>query len=75
MDSCVAADFTTTTVNCSRFVFDRSEFQRTLSTELSLVCSDVSKRHFVDTVMMMGLLLGSFIGGPLGNLKLSTYIL
>jgi hypothetical protein len=67
-DSCDADSFdASATTNCSRFVFDRTEFSSTLTTELSLVCGDVSKRHFIDTVMMMGLLAGSLLGGPLGT--------
>ena len=54
--------------NCSRFVYDHSEFVRTLTTELDLVCGAVAKRHFLDTVMMLGLLVGSLVAGPLGEM-------
>ena len=36
---------------------------------LNLVCSNVERRHFLGSVMMMGLTLGSFLGGPIGEKK------
>ena len=47
-------------------MYDRHEFQETISTKFNLVCDNVEKRHFLGSVMMMGLLVGSFLGGPLG---------
>ena len=44
------------------------KFGDTLTTELDLVCGQVAKRHFLDTVMMLGLLAGSLIAGPLGEI-------
>jgi hypothetical protein len=49
-------------------VYDRSEFESTLTTELDLVCDDVGRRHLLGSAMMLGLTLGSLIGGPLGEL-------
>ena len=65
--TCLAANFTRVVVACSRFVYDRSEFSATLTTDLDLVCEGVERRHFLGSVMMMGLTLGSFLGGPLGE--------
>ena len=48
------------------------KFGDTLATELDLVCGAVAKRHFLDTVMMLGLLAGSLIAGPLGELSFHT---
>ena len=44
------------------------KFGDTLTTELDLVCGEATKRHFLDTVMMLGLLVGSLIAGPLGEI-------
>ena len=44
------------------------KFGDTLTTELDLVCGEATKRHFLDTVMMLGLLAGSLIAGPLGEI-------
>ena len=65
---CNAAAFNpNTSIPCTDFVYDKSEFSSTLTTELDLVCDNVGKRHFLGSVMMMGLTLGSLLGGPIGE--------
>ena len=65
-DSCLASDFDRHSLtNCSQFVYDRSEFYETITTDLDLVCDNVEKRHFLGSVLMMGLTMGSMLGGPL----------
>ncbi len=70
-DSCEAASFShNDTYGCGgRFVFDRSRFEETLVTELGLVCQGGGRRHekFLGSVIMVGLMLGCFVGGPLGD--------
>ncbi len=68
LDTCSADLFDESSpTNCSNFVYDSSEFSETLSTRLDLVCARVGMRHFLGSVMMVGLTLGSFLGGPLGD--------
>ena len=57
----------TTTQPCEEYIYDRSIFEETLTTELDLVCNDEYKVHFIGTVMMIGLLVGSLLGGPLSD--------
>ena len=52
---------------CSKFVYDRSEFSATLTTKLDLVCDKVNVRHSLGSIMMLGLMTGSLIGGPLSD--------
>ncbi len=49
-------------VNCSSYVYDRSEFHETLTTKLDLVCDKVYQRHALGSVMMLGLMTGSLLG-------------
>ena len=56
---------TNSTVPCDRFVYDTSVFDETAVTVLDLVCENSYKATFQDTVLMLGLLAGSLIGGPL----------
>ena len=57
----------TTKENCSRYVYDTSEFSETLATKLDLVCDKVNVRHSLGSIMMLGLLTGSLLGGPLSD--------
>jgi OCT family organic cation transporter-like MFS transporter 4/5 len=50
-------------VDCESYVYDLSTFTQTLATKLDLVCSSESNRNFLGTLMMLGLLVGSFFGG------------
>ena len=57
-----------TVVPCDKFVYDKSVFIATLTTELDLVCEDGdSKQRLLGSMMMLGLLLGSCIGGWLSD--------
>ena len=42
-------------------------FEETLTTKFNLVCDNVEKRHFIGSVMMLGLTIGSLLGGPLSE--------
>ncbi|XP_059089923.1 organic cation transporter protein-like isoform X2 [Tigriopus californicus] len=64
---CSKDQFSKEPSSCSKFVYDRSEFPATITTELDLVCDQVQRRHFMGSVMMMGLTLGSLLGGPIGD--------
>lgn len=55
------------TVKCSHYVYDRSEFSSTLTTELDLVCDKSNQRHFLGSIMMLGLMTGSLLGGPISD--------
>ncbi len=46
-----------------QFIYDQSVFGRTVTTELNLVCNLKERRKFLGTLMMFGLLTGSFLGG------------
>ena len=54
-------------LKCNQFVYDDSVFTETLTTKFDLVCDQESKRKFLGTLMMLGLLIGSLIGGPLSD--------
>ena len=53
--------------NCSKYVYDHSEFSETLTTKFDLVCDKVNQRHSLGSIMMVGLLTGSLLGGPLSD--------
>ena len=66
--SCDADSFDNSSITkCTEFVYDDSEFIETLTTKFDLVCDEEYKRRFLGTLMMLGLLFGSFIGGWLGD--------
>ncbi|XP_040574041.1 organic cation transporter-like protein [Lepeophtheirus salmonis] len=54
-------------VPCNEWVYDTSLYEYTLTTEYSLVCGDESKNRLLGTLMMMGLMIGSLVGGKLGD--------
>ena len=54
-------------MSCTDFVFDRTEFPATLTTELDLVCDQEYKQHLLGTILMISLTFGSFFGGKLGT--------
>ena len=54
-------------LRCDQFVYDDSVFTETLTTKFDLVCDQESKRRLLGTLMMLGLLIGSLIGGPLSD--------
>lgn len=67
--SCEASNFDSdNATTCeSGFVFDDSVFPETLSTKLDLVCDRKYLRRMLGTLMMLGLLLGSVLGGWLSD--------
>ena len=48
---------------CNQWVYDRSIFTETLSTEFDLVCGQNTFVSFLGTIYMIGLFLGSLFGG------------
>ena len=67
-NSCNANDFfNSSIVRCNGYVYDTSVFEQTLTTKFDLVCDEESKRRLLDTLMMLGLLIGSLIGGRLSD--------
>merc|ERR1719400_1382407 len=67
--TCAASSFnTSSTVSCEQWVYDTTEFVETLTTNSNLVCDDEWKRRLLGTLMMLGLLVGSIIGGRLGDM-------
>jgi MFS family permease len=57
-----------TIVECETFVYDNSYFDETLATKFNLVCNDEYKANLLGSVLMVGLLAGSIVGGRLGDL-------
>jgi MFS family permease len=55
------------TVACEEYWYDRSTFEATAVTDLDLVCGDGYKAKFQGTILMMGLLFGCVVGGPLAD--------
>ena len=52
---------------CSQFVYDNTYFDETLATKLDLVCGNASYKSLLGTILILGLLFGSLIGGRLGD--------
>ena len=66
--SCSAGSFNRSKiVQCDKYVYDTFEFEETLTTKLNLVCNKEHKRRFLSTIMMMGLTMGSLVGGRLSD--------
>ena len=55
------------TETCNAYVYDQSVFPETLTTELNLVCDNESKRRLLSTLMMLGLMIGSLLGGRISD--------
>ena len=67
-EACSAQSFNNATVlKCDDFVYDTSVFTETLTTKFDLVCDEESKRRLLGTLLMLGLLIGSLIGGRLSD--------
>ena len=54
-------------VKCDRYIFDTHYFDETLATKFGLVCENEYKRQLLDVIMMLGILIGSVVGGTLGD--------
>ena len=66
--TCSASSFNSSSViDCNDWVYDTDQFTETLATKENLVCEDEWKRRILGTLMMLGLLVGSIIGGRLGD--------
>lgn len=55
------------TVTCNHFVYENATFEETASTVLNMVCDDSYKATFQGTVLMLGLMVGCIVGGPLAD--------
>ena len=55
------------TVECQEYVYDTSVFEETLATKLDLVCERENLQKLLGTLVMFGLLVGSFLGGWAGD--------
>ena len=64
---CQTDTFLNTTTKCEEFVYDKTYFDETLSTALNLVCDNQSYRSLLGTILIIGLLFGSLIGGRIGD--------
>ena len=65
---CVASNFNASNpVTCDKFVYDRTFFVETVTSKLDLVCGSKSYQQLLITLLMLGLLFGSFIGGLLSD--------
>ena len=79
---CVAENFKSSGneslgIICEEYVWDLSEFPETLTTKLGLVCDRQSQRRLLGSIMMVGLLIGSAVGGRVGDVigrKLSMFM-
>ena len=65
--NCRADTFSDSTTKCEEFIYDKTYFDETLSTRLNLVCDNQSYRSLLGTILIIGLLFGSLIGGRLGD--------
>ena len=54
-------------VKCDHYIFDTYYFDETLATKFGLVCENEYKRQLLDVIMMLGILIGSVVGGTLGD--------
>ena len=64
---CQNNTFLNITSKCEEFVYDKTYFDETLSTALNLVCDNQSYRSLLGTILIIGLLFGSLIGGRIGD--------
>ncbi len=64
---CKEDSFLNTTVPCQHFVYDRTIFKETITTQLDLVCEEEYKPKLIGTILMIGMTAGCIIGGPLGD--------
>ena len=65
---CVASNFNTSNpVTCDSFVYDRTFFVETVTSKLDLVCGWKHQQQLLITLLMLGLLFGSFFGGLMSD--------
>ncbi|XP_046553875.1 organic cation transporter protein-like [Haliotis rubra] len=56
-----------TVVGCQKWVYDKSVFESTVSTELNFVCDDATLATHSQMIFMGGYFLGAFAAGALGD--------
>ena len=67
-EGCVASNFNSSNmVPCDSFVYDQTFFVETVTSKLDLVCGSKYYYQLLVTLMMLGLLLGSFFGGLMSD--------
>ena len=67
-DSCSNSGFDNSSKEtCNAYVYDETIFPETLTTKLDLVCDNESKRRLLSTLMMLGLMIGSLLGGRISD--------
>ena len=60
-DICMKENFNkNVTEPCQEYIYDNTYFDETLSIKFDLVCDEESKRRLLGTLMMLGLLIGSW---------------
>lgn len=64
---CSKGSFSSQRASCSGYVYDRSVYEETLATKLDLVCDGKWKEQLLGTIMMLGLMVGSVVGGWMGD--------
>ena len=67
-ESCSGDSFDTLNVQkCDRYVYDKSIVEESLTTKLDLVCDLEYQQRIIGTMVMVGLLLGSELGGRISD--------
>ena len=64
---CLPESFSGSTQICSEFVYDTTYFTETLVTKLNLVCERENLKKLLKTILILGLLFGSMVGGWIGD--------
>ena len=65
---CVASNFNASNpIACDSFIYDRTFFIETFTSKLDLVCGSKNLQKLLITLMMLGLLFGSFFGGLMSD--------
>ena len=55
------------TISCNKYIYDNTYFDETVVTKFDLICDNEYKKSFLGTVLIMGLLFGSLLGGFIGD--------
>ena len=68
-DVCTEENFdTNNTEKCQEYVYDNTYFDETLAIKFDLVCENEYYRNLLGTILIFGLLVGSLVGGRLGDI-------
>ena len=59
--------YNTTIIPCNEFLYDNTYFDETLVTKFDLICKNDYKKSFLGTIVIIGLLFGSLVGGFIGD--------